>query len=61
MGKDEQRVNIWFSDNDIDITLALNKMSLSEERSKNWIIKHALKTFLAERGFLDKDFKYVSQ
>lgn len=61
MGKDEQRVNIWFSDNDIDITLALNRMSLSEERSKNWIIKHALKAFLAERGFLDKDFKYVKQ
>lgn len=61
MGKDEQRVNIWFSDSDIDITMALNKMSLEEERSKNWIIKNALKNFLRERGFLNDDFKYIKQ
>ena len=59
MGKDEQRVNVWFSDKDIDTTMALNKMSLEDERSKNWIIKHALKSFLTERGFLDENAKYI--
>lgn len=43
-----------------DIALALNKMQLVEGDSKSLITSKALKLFLIDRGFLDKEGKYIA-
>lgn len=56
----ELRTTIWFGKSDESLLLALNKMSLDDERSKNYIIKNALKAHLKNHGYLNDDGDYVA-
>ena len=52
------RTTLWFGKKDENIQMALNKMSLDDNRSKNYIVKIALKAHLIRHGYLNEDGEY---
>ncbi len=59
MKESELRTTIWFGKDDSDLLLALNKMSLEDDRSKNYIVKNGLRAHLIKHGYLNNDGKYT--
>lgn len=54
------RFTVHIREDYTDIALALNKMSMVEMDSKSLIVCKALRMFLTDRGYLDKEGKYIA-